>query len=115
MREQDVIQSILEKALLDAHGIHSPRIKRLNLVKGDLFELDDASILHYWKKISPGTPAQHAELHFLRVTGEVQCMACFQRYPPEGSEIHCPYCGSYGAKILSGEEFYLDSIETDHG
>ena len=31
---------------------------------------------------------------------------------PEGGEIHCPYCGSYGAKIVSGEEFYLESIET---
>jgi Zn finger protein HypA/HybF involved in hydrogenase expression len=38
-------------------------------------------------------------------------MACFQKYHPEGGEIHCPYCGSFGAKILSGEEFILESIE----
>ena len=26
----------------------------------------------------------------------------------------CPHCGSYGAKILAGEEFYLESIELDY-
>lgn len=38
-------------------------------------------------------------------------MACFGKYHPLHGEIHCPYCGSYGAKILSGEEFDLESIE----
>ena len=40
-------------------------------------------------------------------------MACFQPYQPVNKTIHCPYCGSYGAKILAGEEFYLESIELD--
>jgi Zn finger protein HypA/HybF involved in hydrogenase expression len=50
-------------------------------------------------------------LHFRLITAEVQCMACFQKYHPEGGEIHCPQCGSFGAKILSGEEFTLESID----
>jgi Zn finger protein HypA/HybF involved in hydrogenase expression len=40
-------------------------------------------------------------------------MACFQTYDPENGKILCPYCGSMGAKILSGEEFSIESIEMD--
>ena len=45
---------------------------------------------------------------------EIQCMACFIKYQPLDGRIHCPQCGSVGAKILSGEEFYFESIELDH-
>ena len=40
-------------------------------------------------------------------------MACFMKYHPLDGKIHCPYCGSYGAKVLSGEEFFLESMEWD--
>ncbi|MGE5463865.1 MAG: hydrogenase maturation nickel metallochaperone HypA, partial [Syntrophothermus sp.] len=60
-----------------------------------------------------GTPAEHAQLYFRLKKAEVQCMACFGKYQPVDGKIHCPYCGSYGAKILSGEEFDLESIELD--
>jgi Zn finger protein HypA/HybF involved in hydrogenase expression len=38
-------------------------------------------------------------------------MACFEKYHPVLVEISCPRCGSVGAKIIAGEEFYLESIE----
>ena len=114
MREHNVIQSILDQALLKARENNSMRIASLNFVRGEMFELDQNLIREYWKEISKGTSAQKARLHFRVLSAEVQCMACFQKYHPEGGEIHCPFCGSYGAKILSGEEFYLESIETDH-
>jgi Zn finger protein HypA/HybF involved in hydrogenase expression len=38
-------------------------------------------------------------------------MVCFEKYHPLNGEISCPNCGSVGAKILAGEEFYLESVE----
>ena len=76
-------------------------------------------IAHYpkakknWDELSKGTPVERAPLHFRFIKAEVQCMACFQKYHPSDGRIHCPYCGSYGAKVLSGEEFFLESIEFD--
>jgi len=78
---------------------------------GEMAELDRNLIQKYWLELSQGTPAEHTQLHFRLIKAEVQCMACFSKYQPLNGKIHCPYCGSYGAKILSGEEFDLESIE----
>jgi Zn finger protein HypA/HybF involved in hydrogenase expression len=110
MRELPAIQSILVKALRKAQGSNR-RIRRLQVAFGEISELDQTSIQKHWEEIRRGTPAEHAQLHFRSITAEVQCMACFRQYHPLGGKIHCPYCGSYGAKVLTGEEFYLESIE----
>jgi hydrogenase nickel incorporation protein HypA/HybF len=110
MRELHAIRSILAKALLKA-GESKKRIKSLQLVMGEISELDGRSIQKHWDELSQGTPAERAQLHFRFIKAEVQCMACFMKYHPVDGKIHCPYCGSYGAKVLSGEEFYLESVE----
>src|SRR5215208_3410129 len=113
MREPQITQSILTKVLLKASESSSKRIKSIELVLGEIAELDQISIQQHWNEMSKGTPAERAQLHFRLIKARVQCMACFMEYQPVEGKIHCPYCGSYGAKILAGEEFYLESIEVD--
>ena len=113
MRERNAIQSILMKALLQAREANADYIKSLQLAIGEISELDPNLIEKHWEEIRKGTPAEQAQLHFRLINAEVQCMACFAKYHPTNGEIHCPQCGSYGAKILSGEEFYLEAIELD--
>ena len=112
MRELHAIQSLLTRALSKARE-SDKRIRSLQLAIGEISELDQASLQKHWDELSRNTLAEQAQLRFRLITAEVQCMACFSKYPPQNGIIHCPYCGSYGAKILSGEEFYLESIELD--
>ena len=112
MRELHAIQSILAKAIGNARESNR-RVRSLQLALGEIAELDPASIQKHWNELSKGTPAERAQLNFRFIKAEVQCMACFQKYYPVDGKIHCPYCGSYGAKVLSGEEFYLEWIELD--
>jgi hydrogenase nickel incorporation protein HypA/HybF len=112
MRQLHAIQSILAKALLSAPDSNK-RIRCFQFALGEISELDQASIQKHWAEVSKGTLAERASLCFRFIKAEVQCMACFQKYRPLDGKIHCPYCGSYGAKVLSGEEFYLESIEWD--
>lgn len=112
MRELQSTQNILRKSLLQAGD--TKRIKNIHLVIGEISELDQSLIRKYWSELSQGTSAEHAQLYFRLRKAEVQCMACFSKYQPVNGKIHCPYCGSYGAKILSGEEFDLESIDLDH-
>ena len=111
MREFESTQKILKKVL--SQGKDDTPIKSVHVVMGEVAELDQDIIQKYWNDLSKGTPAEHAQLHFRLIKAEVQCMACFNKYQPLNGVIHCPYCGSYGAKILSGEEFDLESIELD--
>ena len=113
MRELHAIQSVLAKALLKVRESNAKRIKTVQLAIGEIAEIDQTSIQRHWEEISKGTPAEHAQLSFRFINAEVQCMSCFMKYHPIDGIIHCPHCGSYGAKILSGEEFYLESIEFD--
>ena len=112
MRQLYTIQSIFTKALLTARESNQ-RVRSLQLVLGEIAELDPVSIQKQWEELSKGTPAERANLQFRFIKAEVQCMACFQKYHPQDGKIHCPYCGSFGAKILAGEEFYLESIELE--
>jgi len=111
MRELEATQNVLRKSLQTVKD--RARIKSIHLVIGEAAELDQNLIEKHWRELSKGTPAEHARLHFRLRKAEVQCMACFGKYQPSGGKIHCPYCGSYGAKILSGEEFELESLELE--
>ena len=111
MREFQSTQIIFNKLFSQLHG--SKPIKNVTLAIGEISELDQHQILQHWLQLSEGTPAEQAQLHFRLIKAEVQCMACFSKYHPIDGKIHCPYCGSYGAKVLSGEEFYLESFEWD--
>ncbi len=113
-REFAAVQSILARALLKVRESNAKRIKALHLALGEISEFDQTSIQRYWDELSQGTPAERAQLRFRLIQAEVQCMACFAKYHPQHGEIHCPQCGSYGAKVLAGEEFYLESIELDN-
>lgn len=110
-RELQYTQTLLQKSL--SRVPNSKRISSVHLVLGEISELDRNLIQQHWHELSKGTAAEHAQLHFRFIEAEVQCMACFSKYHPQNGEIHCPNCGSYGAKILSGEEFDLESIELD--
>lgn len=112
MRQLHAIRSVLAKALLEARAAEK-RVRSLQLALGEISELEQAVIQEQWEELSKGTSAERARLHFRSIKAEVQCMACFEKYQPVDGIIHCPYCGSYGAKVLSGEEFYLESMEWD--
>ncbi len=111
MRELQYTQNILNRAL--ARATDGKTIKNVHLIIGEISELDQNLIVQFWHELSKDTSAEHAVLHFRFKEAEVQCMACFNKYHPQDGKIHCPFCGSYGAKILSGEEFELESIELE--
>ena len=112
MRQLNALPPILAKAFLKARESNQ-RVQSLRIALGEISELDSASVQTHWEELSKGTPTERAQLHFRFIKAEVQCMACFMKYHPLDGKIHCPYCDSYGAKVLSGEEFYLKSIELD--
>lgn len=110
MREQQSAKTLFDKVLRQAGGA---RVRQVHIAFGEICGLDQAAVQSQWIELSKGTPLEHARLHFRLIHAEAQCMACFKKYHPANGEIHCPNCGSYGAKILSGEELHVDSIETD--
>jgi len=113
MHELYATQAILEKALQKAAEAKASRITELHLVVGEISTYSDDSVQFYWDEISKGTIAEGANLAFRHVKAELQCMACFTKYHPIETEILCPSCGSAGARILAGEEFYMEALDVE--
>lgn len=87
--------------------LQSPPL-RATIVLGELVPLDETQLRAQWKELVKDTPAEHIELQIRIIRAEQQCMVCFLKYHPKDKETACPQCGSVGAKILHGEEFYLE-------
>ena len=113
MHELPITQSILKIALKHANEANAKRIENIHIVMGELSTNVDDSVQFYWDIIAKDTLAHGAKLQFRRVPAELQCMACFEKYHPNDDELLCPMCGSVGAKIIAGEEFYVEAIDID--
>jgi hydrogenase nickel incorporation protein HypA/HybF len=113
MHELAVTESILEITLRHANKAQARRVTNLYLVVGQLSSIVDDSVQFYWDIISKDTTAEGATLHFRRVSVELLCLKCGNRYTPGGDDFACPTCGSEQIRVVAGEEFYLDSIEVE--
>jgi hydrogenase nickel incorporation protein HypA/HybF len=113
MHELPVTQSLLEIALRHAQQSDAQRILSLNIVIGQFATIVDDSVQFYWDLIAQDTIAAGARLNFRRVPAELLCQECGQRYTPDPEELDCPTCHSNNVKIVSGREFFLESIDVE--
>jgi hydrogenase nickel incorporation protein HypA/HybF len=110
MREKESTMALFARVVQKSSAA---RTKAVFLGLGEVAELDPEAVRRHWVELSKGTPLERAQLHIRLIRAEAQCMACFKKYHPVNGRIHCPNCGSFGAKILSGEEFHVEHIETN--
>ena len=113
MHELSVTESLLKIAVEHAEKANARRVTDLHIVIGDLASMVDDSIQFYWDIIARDTIAEQATLHFRRLPAQLQCNTCSEKYQPTEKELICPTCHGIGAKIISGEEFFLESIDVE--
>ena len=111
MHELHAMQAVLQKAVDKANAAGARRVTHVHLALGEASAYRRDALQFHWDEISRGTVAEGALLHFRRVPLEAQCMSCFTIYQPQNGEIVCPTCGGVGAKLLAGEEFYLEAVD----
>lgn len=112
MHELAVTESILEIALRHSRAAGAVAVTDLFLVIGELSTIVDESLQFYWDIVSEGTEAAGATLHFRRVPASLACRACGHTYSPR-QDLPCPACGSIDIAVMTGEEFYLETIEVE--
>ena len=113
MHELSVTESILEIACSYAEKSKASRVTQINLVIGRLSSIVDDSVQFYWDPIAEGSICSGSKLSFKRLPAILHCAVCNQDYQIEEELTPCPICGGYQTKIVSGEEFYVDSIEIE--
>jgi hydrogenase nickel incorporation protein HypA/HybF len=113
MHELSVTENILDIAIRHADRAEANRISDLYLVIGDLSSIIDDSVQFYWDILTKNTIAEESRLHFKRIHTVLECKNCEQEYQPNGKDLVCPTCGGIQINIISGNEFYLESINIE--
>ena len=113
MHELSITESLLNLAVQHAAQAGAVRVTSLQLVIGQLSSFLDESVQFYWDMISAGTICEGAQLRFERRPATLRCLECGEMYTLDGKLIDCPQCHSAHLKVVSGDEFFLESIEVE--
>ena len=114
MHELPISQNILKIALRYGIEAKAERITDLFLVIGQLSSVIDDSIQFYWPIVSEGTIAENARIHFKRIPAELKCIKCSTSFALKDGQLStCPKCDSSQIKIITGQEFQLESIQIE--
>ena len=113
MHELSVTESLLDITLEHARKAKAQRVLTVNLVIGDLSSFVGESIQFYFNILSKGTEAEKADLRISRIPARVRCKPCQHEFTPEGMNWLCPRCGGLIEEVISGREFYVESIEVE--
>lgn len=113
MHELAVTQNILEIALKHGSLSRASRITDLYIVIGQLSSIIDDSVQFFWDLVAKETIAEGARLHFIRLPVKLQCKECNYEFELPNDQYVCPKCQQGKIKIVSGDEFYLESIEIE--
>ena len=113
MHELAVTESILNIATKYASQNNARKVTDLYLVIGRLSSIIDDSVQFYWDMVTENTLCAGSTLHFERVPAQLACQTCQNQYTLDGEMTPCPACGSAQVKVISGDQFFLDSIEIE--
>jgi hydrogenase nickel incorporation protein HypA/HybF len=113
MHELSVTENVLEIACRHAEKAQAKKVTDIYLVIGKLSSIVDDSVAFYWDIISKETLCEDSVLHFKRIPAELVCQDCGTQYTLEDDLTPCPNCHSARVRVVSGDEFNLDSIEIE--
>ncbi len=115
MHELPVTERILNIVLKHAERNRVNRVVSITLTIGELSELEDEWIQHYFDYLSKDTIAAGAKLNIERMPIVVRCNACGQTTSirkEELGQMTCPKCGENGDfSLVSGREYYIKEME----
>jgi len=113
MHELAVTENILDIAVKHANQADAQHVTDIYITIGQLSSIVDDSVQFYWELVSENTLCSGAKLHFNRIPAEFLCIDCQITFKLEQGLGPCPNCGSAHIRIISGEEFFLDSLEIE--
>ena len=113
MHELAVTQSLIDIVLEQATAVQAKKITKINIVIGEMANIVDHCIQFYFELLSKDSIAAEAILSFHPILLQIRCRECGVTFPPSQLDWACPHCHGQGAEVVSGREFYVESIEVE--
>jgi hydrogenase nickel incorporation protein HypA/HybF len=113
MHEMSITQGILSVSLSAAQNAGAGAIRVIHLKNGAYSEVVPALVQECFDLLAKGTAAEGAQLTFSPLPLTVRCRRCGWSGGVPKQHIACGACGSEDLELLTGREFYVDSIEAE--
>ena len=114
MHELQVTESILATVLQSAEKHEVTKIIRIHLEIGELNDMKDQWIQHYFDYLSKDTIAEGAEIKIQRKPVEFLCHECTKTFAVNlstASSVRCPQCKGANCSLSAGSEFSIKEME----
>ncbi|HBE72618.1 MAG TPA: hydrogenase maturation nickel metallochaperone HypA [candidate division Zixibacteria bacterium] len=113
MHELAITQSLLKIALDKADEAGAGRIRTITLMIGRLSGYVPEAVQANFEILSPGTPAEGAELRIEWMPVSCRCRDCGREYQAEVDDLRCPGCRTPRFEVTGGREMYIESMEVE--
>ncbi len=114
MHELPVIEKILKVALDHAVKHRVKRVLAIHLEVGELSDLEDQWMQHYFDHLSEGGRAEKARLVIERIPARLQCTQCGEIFPfaaaSDESNV-CPVCVTGDCRLIAGKGYFIKNLE----
>jgi len=111
MHEYGVTKSLVDLCNQEAEKNNLKKIFKINLKIGKFTGFSADSIKFYFDYLKPDTKCVDAEIMFEEIPIKIKCENCKKENIIDDPIFLCPDCGSPDIEIITGREFYIESIE----
>jgi hydrogenase nickel incorporation protein HypA/HybF len=111
MHEYSVTKSLVDLCNQEADKNSLQKIYKIKLKIGKFTGFSPDSIKFYFDYLKPNTKCIEAEIIFEEVPIRITCHDCKQESVLDEPLFLCPHCGKTDITVMSGREFYVESIE----
>lgn len=113
MHELAVTESLLKIAVSEAESHKAQRILSIKIKLGEYSDIVPELIQEFFDVIAKNSIAEGARLVVERIPVTVECLSCAAVSRLERMSFSCPQCKSTHIKMLTGREFFIDSLEAE--
>jgi hydrogenase nickel incorporation protein HypA/HybF len=110
MHELAITQSIVEIARKASNG---RKVLSVTIEIGPLAGVVPEAVSFCFSACSHGTSLEGAMLKIISPEGQGHCLSCGSISTMEGLTDPCAHCGSYGLRVISGEELRVKELEVE--
>jgi hydrogenase nickel incorporation protein HypA/HybF len=113
MHELSIASNLIDIVNQATGGQDISRVTSLRIVIGEMSNVVPDCLSFAFQIASKGTIAENAQIHFVKKPLVGRCLDCGTEFPIEDFLFRCSKCQSPKIDLVSGKEFFLESIECE--
>jgi hydrogenase nickel incorporation protein HypA/HybF len=113
VHELSIMESALTMALEQARKAGAGQVHVIRLRIGALSGVVPDALQFAFEALTPGTPAEGAELAIEHVPARFWCAACTREFQSDDLFAECPDCHQPSGELRAGREMELASLEIE--